>query len=113
MNAQNKAKLTALSRAEMIRRIVDLRQPVAQVAAGFGVSVRTAFKWLARWGSAEACPARRATSRLGKAFLQQSQRPKPALLQRFESTSCSQAQEAHSQPATCHSIPQCSIEKIC
>jgi transposase InsO family protein len=49
MNIHSKAKLTALSRAEMIHRIVQLRQPVAEVAAGFGVSVRTAFKWLARF----------------------------------------------------------------
>jgi transposase InsO family protein len=49
MNTHSKAKLTALSRAEMIRRIVDLRQPVAHVAAGFGISERCAFKWLARF----------------------------------------------------------------
>jgi transposase InsO family protein len=49
MNTHSKAKLTARSRAEMIRRIVDLHQPVAEVAAGFAVSIRTAFKWLARF----------------------------------------------------------------
>jgi transposase InsO family protein len=49
MNNHSKAKLTALSRAEMIRRIVDLHQPVAQVAAGFGISERCAYKWLARF----------------------------------------------------------------
>lgn len=49
MNTHSKAKLTALSRAEMISRIIDLQQPVAKVAAGFGVSIRTAFKWLARF----------------------------------------------------------------
>jgi transposase InsO family protein len=49
MNNHSKAKLTALSRAEMIRRIVDLHQPVAQVAAGFGISQRCAYKWLARF----------------------------------------------------------------
>jgi transposase InsO family protein len=42
----------------MIRRIVDLRQPAAQVAAGFGVSIRTAFKWLARF-RAEGLPGLR------------------------------------------------------
>ena len=51
MNNHSKAKLTALSRAEMIRRIVDLRQPVAEVAAGFGISQRCAYKWLARFGA--------------------------------------------------------------
>jgi len=49
MNSHSKAKLTALSRAEMIHRIVDLHQPVAEVAAGFGISVRSAYKWLARF----------------------------------------------------------------
>ena len=33
----------------MIRRVVDLQQPVATVAAAFGVSVRTVFQWLARF----------------------------------------------------------------
>lgn len=49
MNTHSKAKLTALSRAEMIHRILELGQPVAAVAAGFGVAVRTAYKWLARF----------------------------------------------------------------
>jgi transposase InsO family protein len=49
MNPHSKAKLTALSRAEMIKRIVNLHQPVAQVAAGFGLSQRCAYKWLARF----------------------------------------------------------------
>lgn len=52
MNPHSKAKLTALSRAEMIRRIVDLHQPVAEVAAGFGLSERCADKWLARFRAA-------------------------------------------------------------
>ena len=49
MNTHSKAKLTAVSRGEMIRRIVDLHQPVAEVAAGFGISERCAYKWLARF----------------------------------------------------------------
>ena len=49
MNTHSKAKLTALSRAEMIKRIVDLHQAVAEVAAGFGLSERCAYKWLARF----------------------------------------------------------------
>jgi len=49
MNTHSKAKLTALSRAEMIHRIIDLHQPVAVVAAGFGISERCAYKWLARF----------------------------------------------------------------
>ena len=49
MNTHSKAKLTPLSRAEMIKRIVDLHQAVAEVAAGFGLSERCAYKWLARF----------------------------------------------------------------
>jgi transposase InsO family protein len=33
----------------MIKRIVDLHQPVAEVAAAFGLSERCAYKWLARF----------------------------------------------------------------
>ena len=49
MNSHSKAKLTPRSRAEMIKRILDLSQPVAKVAAGFGISERCAYKWLARF----------------------------------------------------------------
>lgn len=49
MNSHSKAKLTPLSRAEMIHRILDLHQPVAKVAADFGISERCAYKWLARF----------------------------------------------------------------
>lgn len=33
----------------MVRRIVEEGRPVREVAAGFGISERTARKWLARW----------------------------------------------------------------
>ncbi len=49
MNAHGNARLAPVSRAEMVRRIVELRRPVAEVAAGFGLSVRSARKWLARF----------------------------------------------------------------
>ena len=49
MNLHSKARLAPWSRAEIVRRILDLRQPVAEVAAAFSVSTRTVFKWLARW----------------------------------------------------------------
>jgi transposase InsO family protein len=42
MNSDSNAKLTPLSRAELVKRIVE-------VAAGFGLSVRSAQKWLARF----------------------------------------------------------------
>jgi transposase InsO family protein len=48
-NPHKNARLTALGRAELVRRIVEERRRVADVAAGFGVSERTARKWLARW----------------------------------------------------------------
>jgi len=47
-NMHSKARLTPLSRAEMIRRILELQQPVATVAAAFGLSERS-VKWLARF----------------------------------------------------------------
>jgi len=49
MNIHSKAKLTPRSRAEMIRRILDLHQPVTKVAADFAISERCAYKWLARF----------------------------------------------------------------
>lgn len=55
MNMHSKARLTPLSRAEMIHRILDLHQPVAAVAAAFGISERSAYNWLARF-KAEGLP---------------------------------------------------------
>jgi transposase InsO family protein len=49
MNMHSKARLTPLSRAEMIKRILELQQPVARVAAAFGISQRCVYKWLARF----------------------------------------------------------------
>ena len=46
-NPHPNARMTPLGRAEMVRRIVEEGRPVAEVAAGFGVSERTARKWLA------------------------------------------------------------------
>ena len=48
-NPHKNARMTPLGRAEMIRRIVDEGRPLAEVAAGFGISERTARKWLSRW----------------------------------------------------------------
>jgi len=50
-NPHKNARTTPLGRAEMVRRIVEERRPVEEVAAGFGISERTARKWLARWRS--------------------------------------------------------------
>ena len=50
-NPHQNARMTPLGRAEMVRRIVEEGRPVAEVAAGFGVSERMARKWLARFRS--------------------------------------------------------------
>jgi len=47
VNSHKNAKLTARGREEMIRRMGY--QPAATVASGFGVSVRTARKWMRRF----------------------------------------------------------------
>src|SRR5512136_899246 len=47
-NPHKNARLTPLGRAEMARRIRE-GQPVAIVAAGFGVSEKTARKWVKRF----------------------------------------------------------------
>jgi transposase InsO family protein len=41
--------MTPLGRAEMVRRIREEGLPLATVAAGFGISERTARKWLGRY----------------------------------------------------------------
>jgi transposase InsO family protein len=48
-NPHQNARMTPLGRAEMVRRIIEESRPVGEVAAGFGVSERTARKWLARF----------------------------------------------------------------
>jgi transposase InsO family protein len=48
-NPHQNARMTPLGRAEMVRRILEEGRPLAEVAAGFGVSERTARKWLARF----------------------------------------------------------------
>ena len=48
-NPHENARTTRLGREAMIRRIVEEGRPVAEVAAGFGISERTARKWLGRW----------------------------------------------------------------
>src|SRR5215210_8195753 len=48
-NPHQNARTTRLGRAEMIRRIVEDGQSIREVARGFGISERTARKWLARY----------------------------------------------------------------
>lgn len=47
MNSHKNAKLTARGREEMVRRMGEML--AATVAAGFGVSLRTARKWMSRY----------------------------------------------------------------
>jgi transposase-like protein len=48
-NPHQNARTTRLGRAEMIRHIIEDGQPTREVARGFGISARTARKWLARY----------------------------------------------------------------
>ena len=48
MNSHKNARLTALGRVELVRRVVELGQPASQVAASLGVCVKTVRKWVAR-----------------------------------------------------------------
>jgi transposase len=48
MNRHKNVRLTAVGRAELVHRIVELGQPARQVAASFSVCVRTVRKWVAR-----------------------------------------------------------------
>ncbi len=49
MNGHKNARLTALGRAELVHRVVDLGQPASQVAAAFGVCAKTVCKWVTRF----------------------------------------------------------------
>jgi transposase InsO family protein len=48
VNVHKNAKLTPAGRALLVER-VRKGEPVREVAAGMGVSVRTVYKWLRRW----------------------------------------------------------------
>jgi transposase InsO family protein len=43
------AKLVPSNRRLLVRRVLEERSKIADVAAGFGISERTAYRWLARW----------------------------------------------------------------
>ena len=49
MNVHENARLTAHSRAELVRRVVDQGQPRKVVAAAFGVDPKTVGKWVNRF----------------------------------------------------------------
>lgn len=49
MNSHKNARLTALGRAELVRRVLRLGQPLVEVATAFGVCAKTVRKWVARF----------------------------------------------------------------
>ncbi|WP_439478570.1 leucine zipper domain-containing protein [Brevundimonas sp.] len=49
MNVHENARLTAHSRAELVRRVLDQGQPRKVVAAAFGVDPKTVGKWVNRF----------------------------------------------------------------
>ena len=49
MNVHENARLTAHSRAELVRRVLDQGQPLRVVAAAFGVDAKTVGKWVSRF----------------------------------------------------------------
>ena len=49
MNSHKNARLTALGRGELVRRVLVEGQRASQVAASFGVCVKTVRKWVARF----------------------------------------------------------------
>lgn len=49
MDIHKNARLTPLSRADLVRRVLDDGQAPKSVAAAFGVCERTVRKWVARW----------------------------------------------------------------
>lgn len=63
MNSHENARLTALGRAELVRRVVTLGQAAGEVAAAFGVCVKTVRKWVARFRAEGAAGLRDRSSR--------------------------------------------------
>lgn len=63
MNTHSLARTTPRSRAALVARIQNEGGSIAQVAAGFGVSERTAYKWLARFRSGGAAALQDRSSR--------------------------------------------------
>jgi transposase InsO family protein len=49
MNIHQNARTTPHSRALIVFRVLEQKQPPREVAADFGVSVRTVYKWVARF----------------------------------------------------------------
>lgn len=48
-NPHKNARTTQYRREQMVKRVLEQRQPVEQVARAFAVSVRTVRKWIGRY----------------------------------------------------------------
>ncbi len=51
MHTHPNARLTALGRERLVRRHIDEHVPLAELTCHAGISLRTAYKWLARFRS--------------------------------------------------------------
>ena len=72
MNVHENARLTAHSRADPVRRVLDEGQPRKVVAAAFGVDPKTVGKWVNRFRAEGAAvqnpfPSRRIAANLDSA----------------------------------------------
>jgi transposase InsO family protein len=80
MNVHQNARLTPLSRAELVRRVVAEGQSRRAVATAFGIDVKTVAKWVARFLGEGADGLRDRSSRPHRLY-----RPTPtALVERVE-----------------------------
>jgi transposase len=71
MHTHPNARLTRLGRERLLRRHIDHGKGLAFLAAQSGISVRTAYKWLARYrsGGASALVYRRGVRRIQRRTL--------------------------------------------
>jgi transposase len=65
MHTHPNARLKAHDRERLVRRHIDERLPLAELASQAGISLRTAYKWLARYrvGGSAALVDRRSVRR--------------------------------------------------
>ena len=68
MNSHKNARLTALVRAELARRVVDLGQIARQVATALSVCVKTVRKWARRFEAEDLAGLRDRPSRPHKLY---------------------------------------------
>ena len=85
MHTHPNARLTPLGRERLLRRHIEARLPLPTLAAHAGISIRTAYKWLARYrsGGASALVDRRSVRRTRRRTLD-TQQLKRAVDLRYE-----------------------------